>query len=57
MVLEGYEPPRDPRLEVIRITPDPGVLEANIQPARDWRELADNTSFLYEQARLARLST
>jgi uncharacterized protein (DUF2126 family)/transglutaminase-like putative cysteine protease len=57
VVLEGYEPPRDPRLEVIRITPDPGVLEANIHPARDWRELADNIGFLYAQARETRLST
>ncbi|MGH8689569.1 MAG: DUF2126 domain-containing protein, partial [Burkholderiales bacterium] len=57
LVLEGYEPPRDPRLEVIRITPDPGVLEANIHPANSWGELVENTSFLYEQARLTRLTT
>jgi uncharacterized protein (DUF2126 family)/transglutaminase-like putative cysteine protease len=57
VVLEGYEPPRDPRLEVIRITPDPGVLEANIHPAHNWTELVDNTTFLYDQAREARLST
>jgi uncharacterized protein (DUF2126 family) len=57
VALEGYEPPRDPRLEVIRITPDPGVLEANIHPAHDWPELVENTCFLYEQARECRLST
>jgi uncharacterized protein (DUF2126 family) len=57
VVLEGYEPPRDPRLEVIRITPDPGVLEANIHPAKDWAELVENTTYLYEQAHLTRLST
>ena len=57
LVLEGYEPPRDPRLEVIRITPDPGVLEVNIHPARNWGELVENTTFLYERARAARLST
>jgi uncharacterized protein (DUF2126 family) len=57
VVLEGYEPPRDPRLEAIRITPDPGVLEANIHPARSWPELVENTTFLYEQARESRLST
>jgi uncharacterized protein (DUF2126 family)/transglutaminase-like putative cysteine protease len=57
VVLEGYEPPRDPRLQSFRITPDPGVLEVNIHPSGDWNELADNTSFLYEQAREARLTT
>jgi uncharacterized protein (DUF2126 family) len=57
VLLEGYEPPRDPRLEVIRITPDPGVLEANIHPAHNWSELVENTSFLYEKAHESRLST
>ncbi len=57
VVLEGYEPPRDPRLEVVRITPDPGVLEANIHPAHNWVELVENTTFLYDQARECRLAT
>jgi uncharacterized protein (DUF2126 family)/transglutaminase-like putative cysteine protease len=57
VILEGYEPPRDPRLEVLRITPDPGVLEANVQPVKSWAELVDNTCFLYEAARETRLST
>ncbi len=57
VVLEGYEPPRDARLEVLRITPDPGVLEANVQPAHSWRELVENTTFLYEAARESRLSS
>jgi uncharacterized protein (DUF2126 family) len=56
VVLEGYPPPRDPRLKQLSITPDPGVVEVNIHPASDWNELVDQTEFLYEAARLSRLS-
>ncbi|HTP95771.1 MAG TPA: transglutaminase family protein [Burkholderiales bacterium] len=57
VVIEGYEPPGDPRLAHFRITPDPGVLEVNIHPAASWRELSDNASFLYDAARESRLTT
>ncbi|RLM03339.1 DUF2126 domain-containing protein [Gibbsiella quercinecans] len=57
VVLEGYEPPGDPRLTNFRITPDPGVIEVNIQPAANWSELVEQTTFLYDAAHQSRLTT
>lgn len=53
--IEGYPPPHDPRLNVIRVAPDPGVIEVNVHPAHDWQECVDITTAVYDEARQCRL--
>ena len=57
IVIEGYEMPWDRRVERIKVTPDPGVIEVNVHPVTNWRALVDNTTALYEAARVSRLGT
>lgn len=55
--LEGYLPPYDDRIEMTKVTPDPGVIEVNVQPSQSWDELVNVTTKIYDEARQCRLGT
>jgi uncharacterized protein (DUF2126 family) len=56
IILEGYLPPEDYRLNSFSVTPDPGVIETNIHPAHSWGEIVERSTQLYEVAREVGLS-
>jgi len=57
VALEGYPAPRDARIKLLQVTPDPGVIEVNIHPASNWKDLVEHTEFLYDTAHQTRLSS
>ncbi|MBB1279595.1 transglutaminase family protein [Pseudoalteromonas sp. SR45-1] len=57
LVIEGYSPPKDSRVEKYAVTPDPGVIEVNIHPSTSWDQLVSRTTTLYGLAKECRLGT
>jgi transglutaminase-like putative cysteine protease len=49
ILIEGYPPPADPRLKQFSVTPDPGVIEVNVQAAACWDDLVSQTTTLYDE--------
>lgn len=56
VLIEGYHPPVDYRLEKLVVAPDPGVVEVNIHPATSWRAIVSNYDQLFELAKLSKLT-
>ncbi len=55
VIIEGYEPPKDYRIEKLVVSPDPGVIEVNVHPAKTWKEIVTNYHHLFESAKESRL--
>ena len=57
VIIEGYQPPADHRFLHLSVTPDPGVIEVNVHPAKSWRDHLEITDVLYDEAIQTRLGT
>ncbi|HEV8626039.1 MAG TPA: transglutaminase family protein [Acidimicrobiia bacterium] len=57
VALEGYPPPADRRLGQFGVSPDPGVIEVNVQPSASWPQLVATVTAVYEETHQARLGT
>lgn len=57
VIIEGYLPPSDHRLEFFKVTPDPGVIEVNTHPTCSWENLVSQTETLYREAMRCGLGT
>jgi len=55
VVLAGYAPPADPRFVSLGLTPDPGVIEANLPPCTTWEDYQRWLDALYRAAASAGL--
>ncbi|MEY4579765.1 MAG: hypothetical protein RL701_4468 [Pseudomonadota bacterium] len=56
VILEGYEPPEDPRLRRFVLEPDAGVLRLTLPETDNWRAHLDVLQAAYEEATRAGLS-
>ncbi len=57
VVIEGYQPPPDPRLTKLVVAPDPGVVEVNVHPATNWGDIVRNYTTIFDKAKESRLGT
>ncbi len=57
VMIEGYEAPSDLRIEKMRVTPDPGVIEVNIHPTSVGKSSMMSSERCMKQAHYSRLGT
>ncbi len=57
VIIEGYPPKHDARLTKLVVTPDPGVIEINVHPASNWRDMVTTYDRLFQRAKESKLGT